>query len=101
MNNEIKRISEIFEGGFFPDTEKIDLKEIIDKDIVILDAIFFVNQWNKEAVVFKFRFEGGIYEYSTVSSSQSIVKKLKFAKEKGALPCIGKVIKVKNYFDIV
>jgi hypothetical protein len=101
MNNTIKRISEIIPKELFPETTRIRFQDLLNKDLVILDAVSFTNKWGRESVVLKLKILGEETEYSTITSAQVLVKKILYLLEHQELPCIASIVKVKNYYDLV
>jgi len=99
----IKRISKVASPTIFPQSQVIEVKKILGRDIIIKDVKFLKGQW-REFCVILFQFKGRKTLYSTACSGQVVVKKLKEVKKKKALPILGAIIMKKgrknNYYDI-
>jgi len=96
---DTKRFSDLPKVPAFPDTELVNLQEILGKDIVIEDYMLDEGKYG-QSVVIKFHYPDKEELYSTITWSQVILKKIKRADELNLLPLTGKIEKVKNYYDI-
>jgi hypothetical protein len=97
---EIKRFSDIPSEGLFPETEKVYIKDILGKEIVVYDAKFIEGRFG-EFVVIKFRFPKERKFYSVSCGGQVVVKKVKKAVDEKLLPLRGKIIREKRYYEII
>jgi len=97
---EIKRFSDIPSEGIFPETEKVYLKDVLGKEIVVYDARFIEGRFG-EFVVLKFRFPKQKRFYSVSCGGKVVLKKVKKAVEEKLLPLRGKIIREKRYYEII
>lgn len=96
----IKRFGEISKPSIFQETEKAEIDDVLGKDIVVEDIEFLVGQWREFAVIL-FTFKRRKRKYSLAIGGKVVMRKLKEAKAKKLLPLMGKIIKIKEYYDIV
>jgi len=108
MEKQIKRFGDIDERWHDVD-EWVKVEDILEKDILVQDVKELTGEYGKYCLV-KFTTEletidekGNprpiVYAFSTGSSV--LMKKIMGAKEKGLLPLVGRIKKVKRYYDIV
>jgi len=108
MEKQIKRFGDIDERWYDVD-EWVKVEDILEKDILVQDVKELTGEYGKYCLV-KFTTEletidekGNprpiVYAFSTGSSV--LMKKIMGAKEKGLLPLVGRIKKVKRYYDIV
>lgn len=97
--SEIKRFGDL--GFNFNDvSEWVDFKSLLDKEIVVLDYIIANGEFGKYAII-KFSDPGSNEVKATTSGGKVVIDKLNKAKEMQALPLLGKVVKHKNWYDLV
>jgi len=86
----------------FPDAERISLDDMLDLDITVYDYSELEGQFGDFVVIL---FKNPAVENSgfctTSCGGKVVMKKLRQAKEKGALPLLGKIIKPATYYDII
>jgi len=96
---EIKRFSDLPKVPAFPDTQLVRIEEVMGKDIVVEDFMIYEGGYGRYAVI-KFHYPNQQELFSTVTWSEVIINKLERADRENCLPLIGKIEKVKRYYDI-
>ena len=96
---ERKRFSDVISGKLYPDLEQKDIKELLDKDLLVKDVTLLDGNFGEFAVILFEDFVTG-KEYTTACGGMVVVKKLKEAQEKSLLPLIGTITKEGRYYDI-
>jgi hypothetical protein len=96
---EIKRISDLVPKGIYPNAQRVKFSDLKGREIIIKDATFIKNKYNKDAVVILFNFENDGNDYSTITSGSVIIKKVRYLVENQLLPSRGTVVKDKHYYD--
>jgi hypothetical protein len=96
MKEGTRRVSD-----FFPEAvEVVDIDDLLDRDIEIIDFEARKGAFGDYlAVYFRDLNSDEIKTFTT--GANVVVRKLKTIKERNGFPVIGKVKKVKRYYDIV
>jgi len=97
---ELKTFGETIGARAFPDATEAELKDIIDKQIVVKNAAYKQMKFGECAIVL-FNFPDDNVDFSTLVGGEVVVKKLKEAQEKGLLPLLGTIVHNEVYYDIV
>lgn len=89
---------------FYPDLPKVELKDILDKEVEIVDAQIVADFTTKFGVhdfvlLLYTELKDGT-QYTTISSGMVIVKKLKYALDNRLLPLKGTITWTGQYYDI-
>ncbi len=101
MSNEKKatRFGDVFGRAFDVDQQR-PLKELLDKDILVKDCAEVEGKFGSFLVVLAADLETGeLFTFST--GGTVLMKKIKKAKSDDLLPLVGKVVKEKDYYDIL
>lgn len=100
-----KRFADVNEKiDFFPELEKVDMKDLIGQEITVLDAKLirdFDGQFGKhDFMIIKLSHLGA--EVTTATSGMVLIKRIMSAKENRRLPLVGVIEKPagKPYYDI-
>jgi hypothetical protein len=93
-----KRFSEVdlYFGG---ELELVEVTDLFDKELMILDVEEHEGGFG-EYVALKVQVVGEEKVFVTRTGGQVIVKKAKAAQAKHLLPLLGKIVAVKDYYDI-
>jgi len=98
MSKEIKRFGDL--RPRFDDVEKfVSIDEILDKDIVVEDVIKVKGEFG-DYIIVKFYYPEDGTPYAFATGAKVLLELVMLAKEKGLLPLLGTVKKVKNYYVI-
>ncbi|GAI85332.1 unnamed protein product, partial [marine sediment metagenome] len=89
---------------FYPDLPKVELKDILDKEVEVNDAQVVADFTTKfgthDFVLLLYTDPKDGTQYTTISSGMVIVKKLKYALDNRLLPLIGTITWNGQYYDI-
>jgi len=80
--------------------EFVNIDDILNRDIVIADFIKVQGEYD-EYIVVAFLDEEQDKLKGFTTGAKVVKRKLQNVKDKNGFPCLGKIIKVKNYYDIV
>jgi hypothetical protein len=96
MKEGAKRISD-----YFPESvEQVDIDDLLDRDIEIIDFETRKGAFGDYlAVYYRELDDDQIRTFTT--GANVVVRKLKAIKERNGFPVLGKIKKVKRYYDIV
>jgi len=87
-------------GFKFDDVQEwVALKDLIDQEITVLDFLKVKGDFGEYAIIKFVQEDEGIIK-ATSTGAKVILEKLDIAKEKEFLPMVGKIMKVKNWYDI-
>ncbi len=87
-------------GFKFDDVQEwVALKDLLEQEITVLDFLKVKGDFGYYAIVKFVQEEEGVIK-ATSTGAKVILEKLELAKEKELLPMVGKIVKVKNWFDI-
>jgi len=87
-------------GFKFDDVQEwLSLEDLLDQDITVLDFLKVKGEFGYYVIVKFVQEDEGVIK-ATSTGAMVILEKLEMAKEKELLPMVGKIIKVKNWFDI-
>lgn len=96
---EVKRFGDL--GFKFEDvSEWIDFKDLVGCEILVLDYLLANGDFGQYAII-KFTEEESGEIMATTTGGKVVIDKLNKAKERNLLPLIGKVVKKKNWYDLV
>lgn len=99
-NNNIKTIQEVVGVSRFDVDKVLDIKDVMNKEIVIHDFKVAKGNWGDYLVILaSFDANGDKFVFTT--GSEVIMKKLFICRDKNALPVRGKIVGVKKYYDII
>lgn len=100
-----KSFSDVTGGGqFYPELPKVKLADILGKTFVMRDAVIIENyegKWGIHdfAIMLLVNHETG-EEFTCACSGQVILKKVRIALEKEALPLLATITRTQRYYDI-
>ena len=96
---EVKRFGDL--GFKFEDvSEWVAFKDLIGREIVVLDYLLANGDFGQYAII-KFTEEENGEVKATTTGGKVVIDKLNKAKERNLLPLIGKVVRKKNWYDLV
>lgn len=96
---EVQRFGDLFGRAFDVDQQR-PLKDLLDKDILVKDCAEVEGKFGSFLVVLAADLETG-EEFTFSTGGTVLVKKIKKAKEQDLLPLVGRVVKEKDYYDIL
>jgi hypothetical protein len=99
MMAEVKKVGELIPSLTF-EGEKVQMGEILNKDVVITNFGLQQGQYGEFAVI-EFHFPQKSEKFVTVCGGKVVIKKLNKLAELVAFPVQGKFVKVKRYYDLV
>lgn len=104
MVKEIRKVSNFVSTILFPEAEKIEIENVLDRQIIIEDFEVLRGDYGEFPVIL-FTFEGEQDKHTTAGGSSVVLKKLLKLKEADAFPVKGKIVSVKGkkytYYDLV
>jgi len=96
---EVKRFGDL--GFKFDDVnEWVAFKDLVGREIVVLDYLIANGDFGQYAII-KFAEEENGEVKATTTGGKVVMDKLQKAKEMNILPLVGKVVKKKNWYDLV
>jgi len=96
---EAKRFGDL--GFKFEDvSEWVDFKSLLDKEILVEDYLPVKGDFG-DYVIFKFKTQDSNVLKASSTGAKVIREKFKIAKDGGLLPMWGKVVRKKNWYDII
>ena len=96
----LKRATDLLGSTIFEGIQRRELKEILDKEFVIKDFRIFKGQFGDYAVILM-QDENTGEEFTVGTGGIAVLDKLKRLKQMKALPCLGKIVKKKRYYDLI
>lgn len=99
----LKRVGDILPPKVFLGADRVEIKEVIDKDIIIKD---FTQLWGEFGVfdVVLFSFAGEEAEYTFPCGGKVVMEKVEKLKKMDELPVLAKLVTVTGrnyqYFDL-
>jgi len=96
---EIKRVSD-YQPERLGIEEFVDIDDLLNRDITIIDFVKVQGEYD-EYIVVAFLDEKQDKLLGFTTGAKVVKRKLQNVKDKNGFPCLGKIIKVKNYYDIV
>jgi len=96
---EIKRFGDL-DFGYDDVEEWYKINQLLNNEIIVIDYIITNGEFGEYAIV-KFQFVGSEKICAFTTGGKVILKKLDKAKDMNLLPLIGRIVKKKNYYDIV
>ena len=100
--NEPTTFSDLFGGGeFYPALPRIDFKELIDRQVLVIDAQIIEDFTSKfgthDALLLLVQMlEDGV-QYTTITSGVVVIKRVMKALKEGLLPLYGTITKGNTY----
>ena len=107
VKDEPKTFSDLLGGGeFYPDLPRIDLKELIDRQVLVVDAQIIEDFSSKfgthDALLLLVEMPEDGSQYTTITSGEVIIKRVMKALKEGLLPLKGTITKgEKPYYNIL
>ncbi len=102
--SEHKTFKEAIGGGeFYPDLPRIEIKDILDHQVLVVDASLIKNFKSKDfgihdCMLLLIQYMGK--QSTTITSGEVLIKRVMEAKAEGLLPLLGTITKG-NYYNIL
>ena len=97
-----KTFGETVGGRAFPDATETKLPDILNVQILVLDAAFKAMQFGEVAILlFAIPTDPTPTKYSCLVGGEVVRRKVKEAQEKKLLPLLGTIVHDEVYYDIV
>ena len=106
--NEPKTFSDLLGGGeFYPELPRIEFKELLDRQVLVIDAQILEDFHSKDYGVHDVLLmlvempEDGM-QYTTITSGEVVIKRVMKALKEGLLPLIGTITyQNEHYYNIL
>ena len=104
--NEPKTFSDLLGGGeFYPDLPRIDFKELINHQVLVIDAQLIEDFTSKfgvhDALLLLVQMPADGQQFTTITSGEVVIKRVIKALKEGLLPLYGTITKDKEYYNIL
>lgn len=92
-------VTDILGTMVFENTEKVDIDDILDEDLILLEYKPAAGKFG-EFVVIHLMEPSTAKHISCVTGGAVVVRKVKELTERKALPCMVTITRVKDYYDL-
>lgn len=92
-------------GEFYPDLPRIDFKEVIGRQVLVIDCQLIEDFKTKfgvhDALLMLIQTPEKGEQFTTITSGEVIIKRVMKARREGLLPLYGTITKTKDYYNIL